>query len=213
MFRDHYINWRISRMNGVKKYVLPDYFKSKTVLELGCGHADVGNMFCELGANVTSSDVRKEHLYNVTQKYPKIKTLLMDCDNVNIKDKYDVIIHWGLLYHLKEIEIHLEKISQKCDVLLLETEVSDSDDPSFYILTKEQNYDQAYNNIGIRPSPSYVESVLEKNGFQFKLINDPILNAGYHHYDWNIANTKTWRHGLRRFWICWKNIDSPLVNC
>lgn len=213
MFTGHYDNWRISRMNGVKKYVLPNYFKSKTILELGCGHADVGNMFCELGANVTSSDIRKEHLYNVTQKYPKIKTLLMDCDNVNIKDKYDVIIHWGLLYHLKEIEIHLEKISQKCDVLLLETEVSDSDDPSFYILTKEQGNDQAYNNIGIRPSPSYIESVLEKNGFQFKLINDPILNADNHCYDWNIANTKTWRHGLRRFWICWKNIDSPLVNC
>jgi hypothetical protein len=137
----------------------------------------------------------------------------MDCDNVNINDKYDVIIHWGLLYHLKEIEIHLEKISQKCNVLLLETEVSDSDDPSFYILTNEAGHDQAYNNKGIRPSPSYVESALTKNGFQFKLITDPILNADFHRYDWNIRNTKTWEHGLRRFWICWKNIDSPLVNC
>jgi hypothetical protein len=213
MFTGHYDNWRISRMNGVKKYFSPGYFASKTMLELGCGYADIGNMFCELGANVTSSDVRKEHLDNVAQKYPKIKTLLMDCDNVNINDKYDVIIHWGLLYHLKEIEIHLEKISQKCNVLLLETEVSDSDDPSFYILTNEAGHDQAYNNKGIRPSPSYVESVLTKNGFQFKLITDPILNADFHRYDWNIRNTKTWEHGLRRFWICWKNIDSPLVNC
>ena len=98
-------------------------------------------------------------------------------------------------------------------MLLLETEVSDSDDPSFYILTNEAGHDQAYNNKGIRPSPSYVESVLTKNGFQFKLITDPILNADFHRYDWNIRNTKTWEHGLRRFWICWKNIDSPLVNC
>jgi SAM-dependent methyltransferase len=212
-FEGHYNSWRISRMNGVKKYVLPGYFESKTMLELGCGHADVGNMFCELGANVTSSDARKEHLDIVRQNYPKIKTLLMDCDNVNIDNKYDVILHWGLLYHLKEIEIHLEKISQKCDVLLLETEVCDSDDASFYILTKEAGPDQAYNNIGIRPSPSYVENLLTKNGFQFKLINDPILNSNFHCYDWNIRNTKTWEHGLRRFWICWKNIDSPLVNC
>ena len=62
MFANHYINWRISRLNAIKKYILPEYFKSKTLLELGCGHADIGNMFHELGAIVTSSDVRKEHL-------------------------------------------------------------------------------------------------------------------------------------------------------
>ena len=211
MFQGHYINWRNSRMNGVKKFISPSYFKSKTLLELGCGHADIGNMFYELGSIVTSSDVRKEHLDIVKTKYPNIKTLLIDGDNDSIKDKYDIILHWGLLYHLKEIEIHLEKVSQMCDVLLLETEVSDSDDKDYYQSTNENGYDQAYNNKGIRPSPSYVEYLLGKNGFQFKLIKDPILNSGFHCYDWDISNSKKSRSGLRRFWICWKNIDSPLV--
>ena len=199
-------------MNGVKKYILPDYFKSKTMLELGCGHADIGNMFYELGGIVTSSDVRKEHLEIANQKYPNIKTLLIDGDNDSIDEKYDIIVHWGLLYHLNEIEIHLEKVSQKCDVLLLETEVSDSDDNRFFQSTNENGYDQAYNTKGIRPSPSYVEYLLEKNGFQFKLVKDPILNSGCHCYDWDITNSKDWKHGLRRFWICWKNVESPLVN-
>jgi hypothetical protein len=212
MFQRHYINWRNARMNGVKKYILPEYFKSKTLLELGCGHADIGNMFYELGASVTSSDARKEHLETVQQKYPHIKTLRIDADNDSITEKYDVILHWGLLYHLKEIEIHLEKVSHKCDVLLLETEVSDSDDMQFYQSTHENGHDQAYNNKGIRPSPAYVEYVLEKNGFQFKLIKDPILNSEFHVYDWDISNSKNWKHGLRRFWICWKNIESPLVD-
>ena len=210
MFSDHYNNWRISRLNGIKKYILPEYFKEKTLLELGCGYADNGNMFHELGAIVTSSDGRKEHLEIVKQKYPHIKTLLIDGDNDSIQDKYDVILHWGLLYHLNEIEIHLEKVSQKCDILLLETEVFDSDDKNFYISNNENGYDQALNNQGIRPSPNYVENILEKNGFQFKLIKDPILNSDFHCYDWDITNSNTWRHGLRRFWICWKNIDSPL---
>jgi len=208
---NHYDDWRISRMNGIKKYISPDYFKSKTLLELGCGHADVGNMFYKLGANVTSSDSRKEHLEVVKQKYPYIKTLKIDGDNDNINDKYDVIVHWGLLYHLKEIEIHLERVSQKCDLLLLETEVADSDDKHFYISTQEAGHDQAFNSKGIRPSPMYIESVLEKNGFNFKLIKDSILNSSFHSYDWEIKNSNTWTCGLRRFWICWKNIDSPLV--
>jgi hypothetical protein len=170
-------------------------------------------MFYELGSIVTSSDVRKEHLDVVTQKYPNIKTLLFDGDKDSINDKYDIILHWGLLYHLKEIEIHLKNVSEKCDVLLLETEVSDSDDKEFYQLIDENDYDQAYNKIGIRPSPSYVEYLLEKNGFQFKLVKDPILNSEIHRYDWDITNSKKCENGLRRFWICWKNIDSPLVEC
>ena len=213
MFQTHYIDWRNSRMNGVKKYISPDYFKSKTLLELGCGYADIGNMFHELGAVVTSSDARKEHVDVVKERYPHIKTLLIDGDNDKIEEKYDIIVHWGLLYHLREIDIHLENVSQKCDILLLETEVSDSDDKEFCLSTDENDYDQAFHNKGIRPSQSCVEHVLEKNGFQFKLIKDPILNSSFHCYDWEIGNTNSWRHGLRRFWICWKNVGSPLVDC
>jgi 2-polyprenyl-3-methyl-5-hydroxy-6-metoxy-1,4-benzoquinol methylase len=174
MFNNHYDSWRISRLNGVKKYIKPEYFKYKTLLELGCGHADIGNMFYDLGAIVTCSDARKEHLDIVKQKYPHIKTLLIDGDNDNIQDNYDIILHWGLLYHLNEIEIHLKKVSEKCNILLLESEVSDSNDKQFYIQTNEEGYDQAFNGQGIRPSPNYVEDILEKNGFQFKLIKDPI---------------------------------------
>jgi SAM-dependent methyltransferase len=208
---NHYDNWRTTRLNGIKKYILPDYFKNKTLLELGCGYADIGNMFYELGAIVTSSDGRKEHLEIVNKRYPHINTLIIDGDNDNIQLKYDIIVHWGLLYHLNEIENHLEKVAQKCDILLLETEVCDSDDSNFYILTNEKGYDQALNKQGIRPSPYYVEKILEKNGFQFKLIKDNILNSDFHSYDWEISNSKTWNHGLRRYWICWKNIESPLI--
>jgi SAM-dependent methyltransferase len=212
-FDGHYVAWRESRMNGIKKYISSEYFKSKTMLELGCAHGDNGNMFYELGANVTCSDVRVEHLEVLKQKYPHLNTLIIDGDNTNIVDKYDIILHWGLLYHLHEIEKHLEHVSQKCDILLLETEVSDSDDKDFYISTDENGVDQAFNNKGIRPSESYVQEVLDKNGFSYKLIKDPILNCKYHTYDWDIQNSKTWKHGLRRFWICWKNVESPLVEC
>jgi hypothetical protein len=200
-------------MNCLTKYIHPDYFKSKMLLELGCGHADIGNMFYELGAIVTSSDARKEHLEIVKQKYPYINTFLLDCDKYCINEKYDIIVHWGLLYHLNEIKSHLENVSQKCDVLLLETEVSDTDDEQFYISTNENGYDQAYNNIGIRPSQFYVEDLLYRMGFKVKLITDHSLNSDFHCYDWNITNSKEWRDGLRRFWICWKNIESPLVDC
>ena len=213
MFRGHYDNWINSRMNGIKKYIQKDYFKSKTLLELGCGHGHIGNEFYKLGSIVSSSDARKEHINVVSNIYPHIETLLIDCDNDDILKKYDIILHWGLLYHLNEIEIHLKKVSKRCDLLLLESEVCDSDDDTFYIKGNEyNNYDQAFNSIGIRPSQTYVEKILKNNGFQYSLIKDPILNSNFHIYNWDIQNTNTYQNGLRRFWICWKNIESPLID-
>ena len=211
MFDGHYKDWIDSRVNCLKKYIYPRYFKSKTLLEMGCGHAHVGQKFHEWGAIVTGADARMEHLQVVNSTKPHIKTLTFDADKDDLADTYDVIVHWGTLYHLTELENHLEKISRNCNVLLLETEVCDSDDSAFFITTNEEGYDQAFNGTGIRPSPAYVEKVLEKNGFQFKLVKDPILNSGFHSYDWEITNTKKRRDGLRRFWICWKNVASPIT--
>jgi len=210
-FQSHYVQWRTSRMAGISKYIPSTFFKSKSLLEVGCGYGDIGNEFYKLGSNVTCSDARKRYIEAVNKHYPYLNTVLFDGDNDMLTTHYDIIIHWGLLYHLKEIEQHLERISKCCDVLILETEVSDADDDSFFISVNEEGYDQAFNSVGIRPSPTYVEKILKRNGFQYKLIQDPILNASFHVYDWNITNSKTWKHGLRRFWICWKGVESPLL--
>ena len=113
------------------------------------------------------------------------------------------------MYHLGEIEVHLKKVSENCDIILLETEVSDSDDDSFYILNKESGPDKAINGKGIRASEKYIEKVLSNNGFKYLMIKDKIVNSFPHTYDWEIKNTKTWNSCyMRRFWICWnENVD------
>jgi predicted RNA methylase len=209
-FENHYINWRKARLVCIEKYIVEGFFKSKTLLELGCGHGHLGNEFFKMGANVTCSDARKEHIDIVNIRYPELSTILLDCDTYTITTKYDIVLHWGVLYHLREIENHLQKIGESCDILLLETEVCDSDNDSFFIQTNECGPDQAFNTLGIRPSQAYVEKVLSTVGFKYKCIIDPILNSESHIYDWKITNSNTWKHGLRRFWICWKNVESPL---
>ena len=208
MFRGHYDDWTKSRITAIKKYINVEILKNKTLLELGGGHGHNGNEFYNLGCKVTSSDARDEHIKNGKKEYPHIDFKIIDGDKNKIDEKYDIILHWGLLYHLKEIEDHFKNICEKCDLIFLETEVSDSDDDSFYITTKEKGYDQAYNNIGIRPSEKYVEKVLNNNGFKCFMIKDSVVNSSSHKYDWEIKNTKKWQGGLRRFWVCWnKNVD------
>ena len=212
MFCGHDLGWTKSRFTGLMKYMNKEYFFGKTLLELGAGHGHNGNEMSKLGAIVTSSDALLDHLDNLNNLYPHIKTKIIDADNDKIEEKYDIILHWGLLYHLGEIESHLKNVSENCNLLLLETEVSDSDDNLFYISTDESGYDQAFNKKGIRPSPNYVEKILKNNGFNFFMVKDGILNSDFHIYDWEINDSKkynTWK-AFRRFWIRWKGIESPI---
>ena len=207
-FKGHYDDWTKNRMSAIKKYINQDFLINKYLLELGGGYGNNGNEFYKLGCKVTSTDARLDHIEIGKLKYPNIKFEIIDGDKDQINKKYDIILHWGLLYHLNEIENHLHVVCKNCDVLLLETEVADSDDDKFYITTNENGYDQAYNNNGIRPSFSYVEKILSNNEFKYFMIKDSIINSSFHEYDWEIKNTKTCKNGLRRFWICWnKNID------
>lgn len=213
MFDNHYVNWRNSRIEGIKKYIDLNFFKEKTMLEVGCGYADLGNMFSNFSCSVTSTDARKEHLDEVNRRYPHITTYILDCDKDKITTKYDIILHWGVLYHLSNVEEHLKNVCEQTDYLLLETEVSDTLDKDTIFNVDESGYDQAFNNIGCRPSEQYVEKLLSEYNFYFKMIKDPIINSDYHIYDWDISETKSWRNGLRRYWICWrKDKDTPLKN-
>lgn len=206
----HYINWRKSRFDGIKKYIDLNFFINKTLFEVGCGYGDNGIIFQDIGCKVTASDARAEHIDNAKIKNPTLKYEIFDCDKDLLKKKYDIILHWGVLYHLDNIEKHLENMCENCDYLLLETEICDCE--ALYIIkTNENGYDQSHNNVGTRTSQKYVENILTNCNFNFTMINDKILNSDFHIYDWCVENKLTWKHGLRRFWICWnKNVKSPI---
>lgn len=210
MFVGHYDEWRQARMRGLKKHIPDTYFQGKTVHEMGCGYGHVANLFSEKGATVSCSDARSAHIEKVKELFPHLQTQVLDVTTDKLESSYDVIIHWGLLYHLPEIETPIANLADKCNVLLLETEIADSDDDSYFLSLNESGYDQAINDKGIRPSPAYVEKVLRANGFQCQMILDSELNCQDHVYDLPIENSGGWRNGFRRFWICWKDGHSPL---
>lgn len=211
MFDHHYIGWRASRMKGVEKYVGDAFFSGKTLLEVGAGYGHNGDIFHKKGCVVTCTDARPEHVEAGKAMHPHLDFQVLDCEKDLLTHKYDILLHWGVLYHLSNIEDHFAKMAPCCDYLLLETEVCDSNDESIVLRVDEEGFDQAYHKVGSRPSQAYVEKLLEEHGFSYKRIMDPILNFDFHTYDWVIENTKKWKHGLRRYWIAWKHgVESPL---
>ena len=209
MFDNHYEAWRASRNAGITKYIDDSFFPGKTLLEVGAGYGHNGQMFHKKGCIVTCSDARSEHIVSGKLLHPHLDFCILDCEK-DVLPPCNILLHWGVLYHLQNIDDHFIKVANSCDYLFLETEVCDSSD-SMVLQTEEVGFDQAYSGIGSRPSPCYVESLLKKHGFAYKLILDPILNASFHKYDWNIENKGDWKHGLRRFWIAWKqDVECPI---
>ena len=204
----HYIGWRASRMAGIDKYLVPGYFTGKTLLDVGSAQGEMGNNFLSLGATVTCADARSEYLDVVKANYPSITTLQLDADNDTITGEYDIVHCGGLLYHITAIENLLQNFSNVCKVLIMESEVADTDDVTYKVERDEAGFDQAFNFRGCRPSAAYVENLLTTNGFQFRRLDDPVFNSDFHNYSWTVTESKEWRHGLRRFW---KGTESPIA--
>ena len=202
-FSGHYVEWRERRIKAIIEHYGQEFFQNKTVLELGCGYGEIGAHFASLGAQVTCSDAREEHLNIVRQKYPYIKTVLADLDKEWVFNRHDIIILMGVLYHLRDHKPVLEKACNYATYLILETEVCDYDDGLAVVKTFEDAdaYDQSFNKYGCRPSTKNIEHILNRSNMVYETIIDDRCNSSFHRYDWIPENTGKYEHGQRRFWF------------
>ena len=211
---DIYVELRSKRIKAIINYYGKDWFRDKKILELGCGNADIGNSFYEMGAMVTATDAREEHLKLANEKYPHIKTVLFDLELPDwpFDENYDLILHTGVLYHLKNYEKNLVNCLNHCDNMFLECVTADSDDDNYVeYIPNEIGDDQSFCEIGCRASEKNIEKIMKENHFEFYRYFKSELNSKNNVFDWKIKNTKspllyddgnyTW---LRRAWFCKK---------
>jgi hypothetical protein len=203
-FEGHYSIWRQRRLTTIQDEYSPRFFEGKTLLELGAGYGDIGAWFAALGAKVTCLEGRAENVKVIQERYAFMTAMQHDLNQgLPGTELYNIIIHLGVLYHLANPERALRDSCQRCEHLILETEVADSDDPKFVGIVREHAYiyDQALNGTGCRPSPAWVERILTEEGFEFRRLEDGRCNWGLHEYDWPLLNTGRHQNGRRRMWF------------
>ncbi len=215
-FRGHYIEWRQKRFDCIVQELGEPYFSEKTMLEMGAGYGDLGAMFSKLGCAVTSLEARLENVIIGQDLHPELTIMEIDLEkDFTWLGEFDIVLHVGLLYHLKDPVLNLKRVAAVTrDVLILETEVCDSEDPEKILFIDENAAlsDQSFSGYGNRPSPAFVEAQLNQMGFSVKPLLVDSLNSSFHRYDWAIQNSNEhqfgeWEHGLRRFWICRKKTE------
>ena len=90
-FTQHYHDWRDARVAAVREYYGDGFFAGRTLLELGCGYGDIGAQFAALGAQVTCSDGRAEHLAVLRDRWPALTVIPADLDREWPFGHFDVI--------------------------------------------------------------------------------------------------------------------------
>jgi len=210
--------FRLNRVLKLEKHFGIKWFKDKEILELGCSFGNIGFHLKSLGANVTFSDANKECLKIVKSKDKNANVILLNQDTKWILNKkFDLIIHFGVLYNLNYWERDLITSINHSKHIALETAVTKfKDDTEFKIINYK--YDHILhgpaNGIGTLFSGHNVQKILINNNCSFIRYDDSNLNIDNFLYDWKeselsyIGNEKIinsyWNNpffGGRRYWI------------
>jgi cyclopropane fatty-acyl-phospholipid synthase-like methyltransferase len=200
--------WQKNRVDLMVDLYGATYFKGKRILELGAFNGWIGNYFAEtFDSEVTCVEGRQSLVNQIRNDYPLLKDVR--CHNLDTSDwsfgKYDIIINFGLYYHLEKFhKEHLINCIDNCNLMFFETVVYDSNESELHF-RNEQGIDQSLSDRGGTPSTSYVENILTEKRCRFVKHTSSKLNGGPHHYDWVDKNSKVFDGYARRFWV----IDKP----
>ena len=218
LFHPSYAGWRAKRLGKILEIYGADFFKGKKVLELGAGHGDLGASLAKLGADVLCLDGRLQNVSFARLKHRKVPRIRFEVFNLENDfsrfGRFDLIIDFGLLYHLRNVDAHLRCCFSMADDILIETVVCDSTDPHaiFHRPERVEVDEEALGGVGSRPSPFYVERIAAENFFAATRYFTPDLNYTHQFvYDWEHRNDG--RLGddfvLRRFWRLTKSASGP----
>jgi hypothetical protein len=161
-----------------------------------------GRAMISSGAHVTFTDGRAVHV-DFLQSLG-LNAMVMDQDKEwTVPGQFDLIVHWGVLYHLDNWRQDLKCALEHTTMMCLETEIVDSDDPLCERKVGEiDNYDQAVNRVGTIMSAQCLENYLTSLGATFVRYDDEDLDAKpWGDYSWKSKNDGGFHQGQRRFWM------------
>lgn len=206
----YYRESELSRLANLFAHVDVEEWSGKRILEVGAGLGHLGDAFEYLGFDVTSTDGRPEHVEQMKARGRRAFLLDLDSDRVGkLDEEYDLVLAFGVLYHLREPEQFLFACGKMCKILLLESAVSSAEEP---LLSKVpeiahgwRGQDQALHAVGCRPSVAWVETTCRRAGFdRIRDISNPLGDWQIGTYDWQPGEQVKLRAGaknLRRMWV------------
>jgi 2-polyprenyl-3-methyl-5-hydroxy-6-metoxy-1,4-benzoquinol methylase len=204
-----YDDWSTKRINKLVSILGYQWFAGKRILDVGCGHGNNGKSFVKLGASCKFTDGREQHVNALKEEGATVEFMDQDKPWTIVDEHFDLIIHWGVLYHLDNWKQDLACATAISSLISLESVVANSDDSDRDEKIQEIGSslnDHALNQVATTMSATNVEQHLTSLGWSHIRYDHSDLNSSPHHYDWTVTNAGN-VHGQRRFWLCGKGLD------
>ncbi len=183
-----------------------EFFKGKTLLDLGANQGDFANFFSKLGADVTCHDIKPKNLAIVKAKYPQFKQVECDLNKTFPEGQWDIVLHMRILQHLADPAQAIRNMAAKNSYFIVESRVLDTNDPDLFIDQEYETKDyDMHSNTKRQVGAAYYESVFDECGLSWKRHDDPRLNSGRRRYDWKVKETKEFHAFKSRFWWVWRD--------
>jgi hypothetical protein len=219
--------WRVKRVKKLEHIFSREWFAGKNVLELAAGFGNIGLYLKSLDANVTFADARQESLDTIKQKDETANVILLDQEKPWVLgQRYDLVIHFGLLYNLDNWEKDLRTTILHGKFIALETAVARYSNRFECKIVKPEYPSKLYgpySGTGTLVSSANIETIIQDLDADYHRYDDRDLNPGEdwgeYRYDWKeedgpiveyaeTPEASDWDNihlGGRRFWIIRNN--------
>jgi FkbM family methyltransferase len=168
-----------ARLAHLESLGLP--LSGKSVLDLGCGVGHLAQFFIAQGCRTVCVDARSENIDRLRALYPDLEAAVANVESDRLADfgVFDIVLCYGLLYHLANPVAGLANIAEACGgLLLLETQIADHPLPLCRLADEPSaTLNQAVGGVASRPTPAFVAMALNRLGFPF--VYAPVTPPGH----------------------------------
>jgi SAM-dependent methyltransferase len=142
----------------------------KTAVDVGCGQGHFSAFLQSAGLRVMACDGRRENVEEAARKYPNVDFHLANVEDSAILElgKFDLVLCFGLLYHLENPFAAIRNLhSMTRQLLLLEGMCIPGAEPILNLRNEVNAEDQGLNFVAFYPTEACLVKMLISAGFPF----------------------------------------------
>ncbi len=178
--KDSAIRFNRSRTEFLDRLLpeLKDNLELKTAIDTGCGIGVFSKYLSTLGLSVVGFDGRPENIEEARKRNPDISFYVHNIEDTKVLElgTFDVVLCFGLLYHLENLSRTIRVLhSLTGKLLIIESMIVQHSRPMAALVDESEGEDQSLHGVALIPSQAYLVKMLYRAGFPsvFKVTKPP----------------------------------------
>ena len=140
----------------------------KTAVDVGCGAGYFSGLLQSLGLQVTAADGRKENAEEAARRVPGVAFHTINAEDFELRSlgTFDLVLCFGLLYHLENPFLAIQHLhTMTKSLLLVEGLIYPGEQPIMGLLDESPYEDQGLRHVAFYPTEACLIKMMYRVGF------------------------------------------------